>query len=150
MLKRVERLILPAFDVAYDMQSVDGNINLNKIVRTYGTMWSTDVCVNASTGDLYTEKGTSYTLIMVPLQDYMLQKNVEMYTNLSKLNHNECISLPLNLNFSFMISCTFISHHQAGNTSKDKENNQFVNLSSYGNQNLFNHILKSFLRNIQS
>ena len=118
MVARVERFILPALDVAHDMQSVYGNINLKKSGRTYGTMWSTNVCVNASTGEFHTEKDTSYTLITVPLQDYKLQQKCgNVYKFPFKLNNNECISLPSTPDVSFMFYGTFLSHHQTGNSS---------------------------------
>ena len=150
IVKQVGRLILPAVDVAHDMQNVYGNINLNKCDRKTGSMCSTNVCVNATTGEFHTEKDTSYTMITVPLQDYKSQRNGgNIYKFLFKLNDNVCISFPLTPNVSFMFSGTFLCHRQAGNTSKYKEVHQFVNLSSYGNQKLFNHIRKSFTRNIQ-
>ena len=89
-------------------------------------------------------------MITVPLQDYKSQRNGgDIYKFLLKLNDNVCISLPLSPNVSFMFSGTFLCYRQAGNTSKYKEVHKFVNLSSYGNQKLFNHIRKSFARNIK-
>ena len=150
MVKEVARLILPAVDMAHDMQNVDGNINLNKCDRKTGSIRSTNIWVNATTGEFHTEKDTSYTMITVPLQDYKSQRNGgNIYKFLFKLNDNVCISLPLTPNVSFMFSGTFLCHRQAGNTSNYKDVHQFVNLSSYGNQKLFTHIRKSFARNIQ-
>ena len=90
-------------------------------------MWSKNLCVNASTGELHMDKDTSYMPITVPLKYYKLQQKCgNVYKFIFEINDNKYISLP-----SFMFSVTFISHCQAGNTSTDKENNHFVNLSSY-------------------
>ena len=151
IVKQVGRLILPELYVAHDMQSVYENINLKSSWKSSDTMWSTMVCINASTREFHTEKYTSYTLITVPLQDYKLQqKSGNIYDLLFKLNDKECISLPLTPDVTFMFSGTFLSHRQNGNTSIDKENNQFVNLSSYGNHKLFTHIRIFFARNTKS
>ena len=95
MAARVDRFILPALDVAHDMKRVYGNINLKPSGESSDTMWSTNVCINASTREFHTEKDTSYTLIMLPFQDYKLQqKSGKVYTFLFKLIDNKCISLP--------------------------------------------------------
>ena len=80
----------------------------------------------------------------------MQQQSKNIYEFLFKLNDKECISLPLTPDITFMFSGKFLSHCQNGNTSIEKDNNEFVNLSSYGNHTLFTHIRESFARNIQS
>ena len=150
IVKQVEKLILPALDVAHDMQRHYSDINLKLSGTSSENMWSTNVCINATTEEYHTEKDTSYTLITFPLQNFNLQKikgNVNDFH--FKVNDQVCISLPMTPDVTFMFSGTFLTHRQNGNSSLDKNSHEFVNLSSYGNQKLFNHIRKSFARNIQ-
>ena len=74
IVQQVERLILPALDVAHDMQRHYSDINLKLRGQSYDNMWSTNVCINSTTEEYHTEKDTSYTLITVPLQNFNLQK----------------------------------------------------------------------------
>ena len=141
----MEKLILPALDVAHDMQHKYSDINLKLSGTSSKNMCSTNLCINATTEDYHTEKDTSYTLITVPLQNFKLQKQSgDIYDLLFKLNDQVCISLPLTPDVTFMFSGTFLTHRQNGNSSLDKDSNEFVNLSSYGNHKLFNHIRKYF------
>ena len=145
----VDKLILPVLDIANKMQCDRGDIHLKLSKDACAAMWHTNVCVNATTGEFHTEKDTSYTLIMVPTQDYKAQKKGgNIYSFLFKLNDNTLVSLPLTPNLSFLFSGTFLTHRQEGNDYADKSAPPFVNLSSYSNHKLFTHIRKSFLRNI--
>ena len=83
IVQQVERLILPALDVAHDMQRQYSDINLKLRGQSCDNMWSTNVCINATTEEYHTEKDTSYTLITVPLQNFNLQKKVVIYMTLS-------------------------------------------------------------------
>ena len=149
MVGHVDKLILPALDIANKLQPEYGDIFLKKNDDECSAMWHTNVCINASTGEFHTEKDTSYTLITVPSQGYKTQKNCgNVYNFLFKLNEDNVISLPLTPDLSFLFSATFLSHRQEGNESTEKVSQPFVNLSSYGNHKLFTHIRKSFCRNI--
>ena len=75
----MERLILPALDVAHDMQRHYSDINLKLSGTSSENMWSTNVCINATMEEYHTEKDTSYTLITVPLQNFNLQKKMVIY-----------------------------------------------------------------------
>ena len=63
------------------MKSIYSDINLKLSGTSSESMWSTNVCINATTGEYHTYKDTSYTLITVPLQDFKLQKKLEIYMN---------------------------------------------------------------------
>ena len=133
----VDRLLLSVIDVAHSKQYNFGDIGMIKNHNASDSMWNTNVCVNASTGDFHTEKDTSYTLITVPSQEQKEQKNNgNEYSFLFKLNANTTISLPLSIYLTFLFSGMFISHRQKGNNSRNKEDPPFINLSSYGNQRL--------------
>jgi hypothetical protein len=150
IVQQVERLILPELDVAHDMQRHYSDINLKLRGKSSENMWSTNVCINTTTEEYHIEKDNSYTLITVPLQNFNLQKiKGNIYDFRFKLNDQVCISLPMTPDVTFMFSVTFLTHRQNGNSSLDKNSNEFVNLSSYGNHKLFTHIHKSFARNIQ-
>ena len=145
----VDKLILPILDIANKMQCDHGDIYLKRTKDACAAMWHTNVCVNATTGEFHTERDTSYTLIMVPTQNYKAQKkDGNKYNFLFKLNDDTLVSLPLTPNLSFLFSATFLTHRQEGSEYADKSKQPFVNLSSYSNHKLFTHIRKSFFRNI--
>ena len=146
----VDRLLLPVMDVADRKQHDFGDIGMKKDHDLSASMWNTNVCVNASTGDFHTEKDTSYSLITVPSQKQKAQKKCgNKYSFLFKLNANTTLSLPMSIDLTFLFSGTFLSHRQEGNNSRNKEDSPFINLSSYGNQRLFTHIRKSFSRTME-
>ena len=112
-------------------------------------MWKTNVCVNATAGQFHTEKDTSYTIITVPMQDYGKQKREgNTYEFQFRLDDNNCIVLPMTPELTFIFSGIFVTHRQACNSKTSNNLEPFINLSSYGNERLFNHICKSFFRNI--
>ena len=51
---------------------------------------------------------------------------------------------------SFMFSGQYLSHRQAHSESTAKENSIFINLASYGNAKLYNHIKKTIGRKMKS
>ena len=85
----IGRLLLPVIDVAHSKQYNFGDIGMIKNDNASPSMWNTNVCVNASTGDFHTEKDTSYTLITVPSQEQKEQKKMETsiasYSNLMQI-----------------------------------------------------------------
>ena len=83
IVQQVERLLLPALDVAHDMQRHYSDINLKLSGTSSENMWSTNVCINGTTEEYHTEKDNSYTLITVPLQNFNLQKKVVICMNFS-------------------------------------------------------------------
>ena len=51
--------------------------------------------------------------------------------------------LPLDDNISFVYNTTYLTHHQYYVTGVNHDNDKFINVSSYGNEKLFNHLRKS-------
>ena len=99
-----ERLILPVMDAADKKQQKLGYIGIKKDHDLSASMWNTNVCVNASTGDFNTEKDTSHTLIRVPLQEHKAQKSCGNKDNFCfKLNANMTLLLPMSIDLTFLI-----------------------------------------------
>ena len=63
-----------------------------------------------------------------------------------KLTEKQQILLPLINNLSFVYNGNFVTHRQAYKPVESDATVQFFNLSSYGNQNFFNHLRKTFQR----
>ena len=100
-------------------------------------------------GRIHVEEDVTYTSIVVPEQNSKLQKfHGNKYEFLFMLNETNIIALPMIENVSFIFSGIFLVHCQNGNESKKKDESVFINLSSYGNKKLFNHMRKSFFRNL--
>ena len=65
----VKELISPMIDVAYEIQGVDGDINLKEVCLKNSGIWKTSVTVDAYTTDFHTENDCTYTVIHVPMQE---------------------------------------------------------------------------------
>ena len=65
---------------------------------------------------------------------------------LFKIGKKEQIMLPLVNNMSFVYNGKFIMHRQAYTPSNNSYSRKFFNLSSYGNEKLFNHLRRTFDR----
>ena len=67
IVPNVKMLISPVLDVAYDLQEKYGDIGM-KVTSTGRGCWSSNLCVNATTGLFHNEEDCTYTIICVPLQ----------------------------------------------------------------------------------
>ena len=138
-------LLSPVLHVAYGLQDNYGDIGMKKTSTGNGT-WSSNLCVNATTGLSHNEDDCTYTVICVPLQNQSMNE----YKFLFRVNDSNTIGIVLNPNTSIMFSGKLLTHRQ-GVIEKQMANNgsdTFINISSYGNKQLFCHIRKSFARKL--
>ena len=136
----------PVLKVAYDAQSTWGDINLSNVATTVNGMWQSQICVDASTAVEHTENDCTYTVISVPNQHISLSRKMRksLYFVFC-ISQSESLRLPLAPHLSFFYSGLFLVHRQNHpNTTQTVE--CFVNVASYGNERLFNHIRSSFGR----
>lgn len=75
---------------------------------------------------------------------------VKGYCFLFHLNTENICELSLNEDISLLFSGQCLSHKQIYDVLPVKDDDLFINLSSYGNHKLFTHIRKSFNRNEKS
>ena len=90
----------------------------------------------------HTEPDYSYTVIRVPQQNAM----TGLYPSfLFKINDTITLSLEMKQKTSFIFSGTFLTQRQSIIRSNKVKPGQglFFNISTYGNQRLLNHVIKS-------
>ena len=95
ILPNVKMLIAHVLDVVHDLQDEYGKIGIKPTPIGRG-IWSTCLCVNATTGLFHNEDDYMYTIISVPLQ----LKSVNMYKFLFQLNDRNIIGVEMNPNLS--------------------------------------------------
>lgn len=150
-----KHLIAPVMKVAFDKQIIDGDINLKEEATAESGLWQSEICVNAMTRDFHTEKDITYTLISVPdqIHDGKNMKKPYVPIFLFQINDNVTFGFKLQNKSSFIFNGTMLTHRQFSENGylekNEKENiNNFYNVACYGNQRLFNHMRKSFRRNL--
>ena len=146
LIPKIKLLISPILSVGYNLQKSQGNVNMKRTLSSGSGLWSSCVSVNATAGILHTEKDCTYTLITVPKQ----HKMVKGYNFLFHLNTENICQLSLNEDISLLFSGLCLSHKQIYDVLPVKDDDLFINLSSYGNQKLFTHLRKLFSRNINN
>ena len=154
IIPNISNLISPIIQVAYNMQNEIGSVNLKKMSTSENGIWQSEICVNAKTNQFHTEKDVTYTFITIPQQK--LKSNTGILRNntvfLFEMNEWTNVSLKMIPNLSFIFSGAMLSHRQhcgkIRDTFEEKELEPFFNIACYGNQKLFHHLRKSFLRNI--
>ena len=105
--------------------------------------------MNAKTSIYHVEDDCTYTLLKVTTQPKNNKSNIDYERMfLIQLSDTETISIPLFLNLTFIFPGTLLTHRQHCNASCYSDGSVFFNLIAYGNKRLFNHIKKSFERNI--
>ena len=145
-LRCAKHLLSPVLKVAYDAQSTWGDINLSNVATSVNGMWQSQICVDASTALEHTENDCTYTVISVPNQDIALSRKMRksLYFVFS-ISNSESLRIPLTPRISFFYSGLFLVHRQ-NNPNTNQNGASFVNVASYGNERLFNHIRSSFDR----
>ena len=151
----ISGLIAPILRVAYNKQEEDGNINLKEVPSSQYGLWQSELCVNAITRDFHTERDVSYTLISVPYQVYDNNHKQQPRNTffLFKLSNNLTIGFKMYPKTSFIFNGNMLTHRQFSEDgyellSKRKNINNYYNIACYGNERLFNHMRKSFRREI--
>ena len=143
----MSKLIQPVLSTAYKIQDEIGSVNLKEVESTAGGMWQSSICINAKTTVFHTESDCTYTLCKIPNQTLAHDKNIDYQRMFFiQLNENETIAIPLVLNLTFVFTGMFITHRQHCHDYSNHDGSVFINLISYGNKRIFDHIKKSFER----
>ena len=135
--------ISPIVKVCYNLQQNIGDINLKERVGDKYQHWVTNICVNAETTDLLTENGCTYTLISVPEQKDKCIGDVDFLFQLGK-KHN--VGIALDDGLSFIFSGKYLTHRQCCKDRQDTEERNFINIASYGNEQLYNSLKATIKR----
>ena len=138
-------------DAAETYQKVIGDVNLKRISTSENGSCQFSVCANATTALCHTERDCIYTVITVPMQH--AQKRIKS-KNIPKfcfnLNEKKNVRLCYEYKLSFVFSGYYITHHQISPLKSFLSDYPFINMSSYGNQKLFNHMRASILRKLNN
>lgn len=146
-IRNMSKLIQPVLSTAYKIQDEIGSVNLKEVESTAGGMWQSSICINAKTTVFHTESDCTYTLCKIPNQTLAHDKNIDYQRMFFiQLNENETIAIPLVLNLTFVFTGMFITHRQHCHDYSNHDGSVFINLISYGNKRIFDHIKKSFER----
>ena len=112
-------------------------------------VWQSQICVNAQTAELHTEKDCTYTIIGVPNQNMKaLPKRQINNLFLLHLNNDNVFAIPMLPQTYFMFSGLFITHRQNSGGFSIANKESFFNVASYGNQQLFHHLRTTFKRKL--
>ena len=142
---KIKTIISPVIATAYELQSSIRNINIQKCNASRSGCWQTSICIDASTGELHTEKDCTYTLISIPNQNTITSKDAgNNYHFLFSLTDKKRLNIPLYHGTSFIFSATFLTHRQHINDFNSNDKEVLFNVASYGNKRLYHHIKKSF------
>ena len=145
IIHNIKNFIAPTLNVAYQSQKVLGEFNMRKVSISECGMWQSSICINGQTTTVHTENDCSYTVITVPEQD--IEENpVDDYIFLFEIKKGETIGINMCHGISFFFAGKYLSHRQAHNESTSVKNSLFVNIASYGNEMLYNHIKKTINR----
>ena len=66
LIPLLQEYIAPVFQIAHELQTTKGDINIRKDKYSQYGIWKSAFCVNARTSKLHTEDDCSYTIITVP------------------------------------------------------------------------------------
>ena len=150
-----KELIAPILNVAYNKQNEEGNINFKLQTTSADGLWQSELCANAMTRDFHTEKDVTYTLISVPDQDFDNNEKGKPKTPifLFQINGEKTIGIKMHKKVTFIFNGTMLTHRQYSEDGYEdlevrKKINNFYNVACYGNQRLYNHLQKSFRRQL--
>ena len=154
-LPNLKQLIAPILNVAFEKQQEDGNINFKMSTTSQHGLWQSELCCNAITKDFHTEKDITYTLISVPYQQHDNPKKKKPRDSifLFKINETKILGFKLFQKCSFIFNGTMLTHRQFSEDGYENEEyrngvSNFYNVACYGNQRLYNHLRKSFRREL--
>ena len=147
VLPEIRYLLSPILDTGQKLQNKFKRSILKEVATTKSCFWNTMLYVDGNTQHMHTEKDCAYTLITVPKQSFSRKKilcNQPMF--LFQASDKQQIMLPLDDSITFVYNATYLTHHQHYVPGVDQCNDKFINISSYGNEKLFNHLRKSLSR----
>ena len=143
-------MLAPIINTAFEVQKVINRKILTPLKVTNSGSWNTHIFINGCTEHFHAEKDCAYTCIHVPVQDVPKNRQLNQQPAfLFQLNGNQRILLPLTHPVSFMYNAQLISHRQAYYPECSDNLPPFINVSSYANKKLFDHLRKSFNRIIE-
>ena len=147
LVRKLKDMISPVLSAAYTYQTeFDCEVMSNVESAKHG-VWQSQICVNAQTSELHTEKDCTYTIIGVPKQNIKdLPNRQKNNLFLLHLNDNNVFAIPMLPNTYFMFSGLYITHRQNSGGFSTANKESFFNVASYGNQQLFNHLRSTFIR----
>ena len=149
-IPETEVMLAPILNTAFDAQNSIHIKILTPLKVTSRGSWNTHIFVNGCTHNFHAEKDCAYTCIHVPMQDSPTNTAIDKQPSfLFQLNDNQRLLLPLSKPISFMYNAQYVNHRQAYYPSNDEQISAFVNVSSYGNEKIFNHLRRSFQRLIE-
>ena len=135
----IRDLISPIIDAAYYRQLKDGSINLKRVESAKHGVWQSSVCVNAVTEKFHTENDCTSTVIVVPNQASLTNKDRE-FRFVFQLQQYMNVSFKLKHGISFMFTGKFLTHRQQCTIPCEGDNDIFFNIASYGNNRLYSHM----------
>ena len=143
-------MISPIIDTADELQNTIGNANLKRVETACRGCWNMFLSINAMTEHLHTENDCGYNVIKVPTQEFeWKRKDIQMPVFIFNMNKKQQIALPLQTKTSFMYYGKFVTNRQHYRCNTDRSCETFINLASYSNEKLFNHLRKTFERLIE-
>ena len=142
-LPHLRTYIAPVISCAYNLQNDMGDIQLKKNHYHDNDCWQSCICHNAATLDFHIEQDCTYTTIVVPKQSQCPGKQFQF---LFKTKTNVSFGLPMNFGLCFVFSGYLLTHRQHCHIHSTDDNSTFINIASYGNKRLFNHMKQSLLR----
>ena len=135
LIPKLNLYIAPVISVANEIQHDIGNCNIKEMECSNSGLWNCSLCISCQTEELHTENDFTYTVITTPAQE-----NTDVVVNfLFELQEKSTIGIQLDPGLSFIFSGKYLTHRQVID-DRTKNNGDFVNIASYGNQRLYNHI----------
>ena len=151
ILPEINILISPILYTAINIQETKSYAGLSNVKTSDLGCWNTFLYVNGRTEQLHTEHDCAYTYITVPKQ--IRNEGTPLHNKplfIFKFSDTQHLVLPLNDNISFAYNGQFITHRQAFMPSMNNNDNLFFNISSYGNEKIFNHLRRTFEREMNN
>lgn len=149
--RNIHLLISPVIDAADTYQKLIGDVNLKTMSTSENGIWQFSVCVNSTTALCHTERDCTYTVITVPMQHAQKKiKSKKLPKFCFNLNENKNVRILYEYQLSFVFSGYYITHHQIPPVNSFHQDYPFINMSSYGNQKLFNHMRASIIRKLNN
>jgi len=144
----IHHLVSPILDSANSIKTKSKSNIMKETATSSHGFWNTMLYVNGCTDGLHTEKDCTYTLITVPQQSFTISSKAlrEQPMFIFKLKDKQQLILPLVRGMTFVYNGRFMTHCQEYSRQVEDKGPPFFNISSYGNEKIFNHLRKTFSR----
>ena len=141
IIPNLKLYIAPVLSVANQIQNDIGSCNIKELECSSSGLWNCSLCISCQTEELHTENDFTYTVINTPAQ----VKNGLEVNFLFQLQDKLTVGIELIPGFSFLFSGKYLTHRQSVN-DKTVNDGEFINIASYGNHRLYNHIKSTVKR----